>query len=159
MGFLGDLLKKEAKKVVSNAIDNVTGSFTGNSSDKTDYSSAKPDKTYAKRNEEGGGETGFRSRFEEIIAEEWSGYELVQDVSAYDFGAEDGARDYSYGLYYNGEPKAMIMVIRGHNDYRKKEVVKAQKACINNGIVYLNFMVYFPNSREYISERLKEEIG
>lgn len=159
MGFLGDLLKKEAKKVVSNAIDNVTGSFTGSSSEKNDYSSAGADKTHAKRNEEGGGEAGFRDRFEEIIAEEWPGYELVQNVSAYDFGAEDGARDYSYGLYYNGEPKAMIMIIRGSNEYRKSEVVKAMNACERQGIVYLNFMVYFPNRRDYISNRLKEEIG
>ena len=153
MGFFGDLIKKEAKKAASNAIDSVTGKIN----DKPGNGVAV-ENHFEKCSDEGGGEAGFRNRFEDIIATEWQGYELKENVSAEKFDAEEGARNYSYGLYCNGEPKAMIMVLRGHNEYRKSDVVKAEKACRNNNIAYLNFMVYFPNKRDYISERLKDNI-
>lgn len=133
MGFLDFLFKKEESKVVNNSPD-------------------------ALRYGAEGGEGGLRARLEYIIATEWSGYELYKEVLAADLGAEQGARNYSYGLFLNGEPKAMIMLIDDNNHYRRSDVVKAREACERMGVPYMNFMTYMSNRGDYISNRLRENV-
>lgn len=162
MGFLGDLIgnfvKKEASDMISDAVNKTIGNVVSSNNQRNNYNSDN-NSTY-KRNDSnlGGGEDGFRERFESIIAQEYSEYELVKNVSAYDFGADEGAREYSYGLYYNGQPKLMIMIIRDNNGYRRSDVLKARRACEAKGISYLNFMVYFPNEYNYIADRIRNVI-
>ena len=106
------------------------------------------------------GEADLRKRIEEIVATEWPDYELRKNVPSGVCGACQGARkEYTYGIYRNGMPIAMIMFLRGNNEYRLKEVRLAQQACIDQRIPYMNFMTYMANRRSYISERLKKEIS
>lgn len=130
MGFLERLLKKETRKVISNVED----SFDG-------------------------GESVLRERIEKIVAEEWADYELKREVPSSVMAAPAGARAaYSYGIYKDNSPKAMIMILSGNNDYRRKEVRLARMACEDKQVAYMNFMSYMANRPEYISERLKKEI-
>lgn len=148
MGFLDNLLKREARKVISAAVDSGVSELLGNA--KTAGSK--------EREKECGGEAGLRSRLEAVFTEEWGSYEVRRQVPADTFGAPEGARAYSYGLYKEGQPKAMFMVLNNKNHYRSKGVLEAQSACLKSGVVYMNFMSYLPNRREYISERLRKNI-
>ncbi len=164
MGFLENLLKREARKVVSEAVGTVFSELTGMTSDtskanSTTVTGQSMNTQDALRYGKDGGEQGLRQRLEYIVATEWSGYELRKDIPAGTLGAEAGARDYTYGLYLNGQPKAMIMLIRNNNHYRRSDVVKANAACQKNGIPYMNFMTYMANCGDYISNRLNKNIA
>lgn len=106
---------------------------------------------YVKRDE-------FIMNLETIIAEEFSEYELRRNVPASEMTSNSQARDYSFGLYLDGSPKAFIMIMKDKNDYRKKDVVLAKQAAESNGIPYMNFMMHLPNEPEYISNRLKQNV-
>ncbi len=148
MGFLTNLLKKEAQKLASEVVSDVVSDFMPGSN------VSKP----VTKKKEQGGERGLRERLEEVFSQEWSDYELRRNISAVELGGQPEARAYSYGLYQNGEPKAMFMVLNDRNHYRKKDVVLARKACEEKGIPYMNFMSHLPNRTEYISQRLRDNI-
>lgn len=59
--------------------------------------------------------------------------EMRQNVWAHEMGVEEGSRDYSYGLYLNGQPKAMVMVLDSADDHRLKSVKLAHRACEEKG--------------------------
>lgn len=100
----------------------------------------------------------FIIKLETIAAEEFSEYELRKDIPASEMTSDGNARDYSYGLYLKGYPKAFIMIIENRNDYRKKDVVLAKQAAEQGGIPYMNFMMHLPNEPKYISNRLKQNV-
>ena len=161
MGLLTNLLKKEAQKLASNVVSDVVSefmpganasaerSFTGGTDSTRGQVGKKKDKD---------GERGLRERLEEVLNREWYGYELRREIAARELGAQPGARAYSYGLYQNGEPKAMIMILNNRNHYCRKDVVLAREACEEKGIPYMNFMSHLPNRTEYISQRLRDNI-
>ena len=167
MGFLDRLLKSEARKlvsnVVSNAVDDVinnlsnnnadTGSSTyssGNTATRSTANSDEEDCCYNKKI--------VCARIEDVVATEWPGYELRTNIPAYDIGAEDGARDYTYGLYLDDAPKAMIIILDDPSHYRKKDTLLAHEACQVKGIFCMNLMLHLPNRRSYISERLRQNV-
>lgn len=149
VGFLGDFFKKEAKKLVSEVVENVMNEGTAGFVQGQTASSGRA--RYS-------GVGTLRKRLEGVIEKEYSDYELRREIPAQQIGAEPEARNYSYGLYQNGSPKAFMMILDNRNHYRKREVVLAQKAAFANGIPYMNFMSHLPNETDYISERLKENI-
>lgn len=100
----------------------------------------------------------LRDKLESIIASEFSEYELRKDIPASEMTSNSGARDYSYGLYLNGSPKAFIMIMKDRNDYKKRDVVLARQAAESNGIPYMNFIPHLPNEPEYISNRLRQNV-
>lgn len=164
MGFLGNLLGK----VVSGAVDGILNNAPGKDSDKVTSSGtatssgAAMSSNTARRgagDEYCRGESDLRGRIESIVAEEWPGYELRKNVSSREMLAQAGASEfYSYGIYHDGVPVAMIMLLRDNNAYRRKEIQLAQQACQEQQIPYMNFMIYMANYRSYISERLKKNI-
>lgn len=174
MGFLNNLIKREARKVISSAVsdavdDLISGSSkTESLSGTTAYGSSTT--TYGTGTKEAArdekpckGEKELRQRLERVFAEEWSGYELRKNVSAAELGADAGARDYSYGVYFDGQLKAVLMILDTNssqsNEYRKKDVKASKRACEVRGIPYLNFISRLPNRRSYISERLRNTIN
>lgn len=128
MGFLSNLLSREAKKLASDVISNVGDSLKEEFNIPTKHQTATAS-GYAATKKEQDGEAGF------------------------------GAKKYSYGLYYNGQPKAMMMVLTDRNEYRKKSVMLSKDACYEKGVAYMNFMSHLPNRTDYISRRLRENIG
>lgn len=193
MGFLDNLLNKEARKIISSVVDsvvdNVTDSIkdnlgasgaTGTSAAGTTATSASASagvkhtaaasatKASAGRRKASGleGETGddedccydvslIRSRIEKAAAEDWPSYELRKNIPAAEVGG--GAKDqgFDYGLYLDGQPKLMIMILDQYQ-YRNKCVQRAHKACKDRGIGSFHLLEHLPNRKTYIAERMKE---
>lgn len=152
MGFLDSLLKKGTSKLISNVVDSVADNLKGNTTPAYAASQDSDEKDCCYK------ASVIRARVEKVFAEEWSGYEVRQNVWAYEMGAEEGSHDYSYGLYLDGQPKAMVMVLDSADDYRKKSVKLAHKACEEKGVFCMNLLPHMPNRRSYISKRLKDNI-
>lgn len=156
MGLLNSLIRKAVSTMVDSAVDSVMKNVHGKDSSGTTSSAT------AKRgagDEYCRGESDLRGRIESIVAEEWPGYELRKNVSSKEMLAQDGASEfYSYGIYHDGVPVAMIMLLNENNAYRRRKVRLAQRACEEQKVPYMNFMTYMANYRSYISERLRKNI-
>lgn len=167
MGFLDNLLKKEAQKFVSNVVDTVSEKLdmnfgrgtAGQSSVSAQSAQRSSGVQKAGTYKAGMDEQGLRQRLEGVIAQEWSDYELRREVPTAEIGAEAGARDISYGLYQDGKLRAVMMVLTNRNHYKRSDVLKVDEACRRNNIPYMNFMAHLPNRTDYISERLRNNIA
>lgn len=164
MGLM-DMIKRRAMNAVANAVGDAVGDVVEGALDQVipskkgqRVSSRSVSHSANKDDARESGEKVLRTRLEQIIADEWSGYELRKNVPASEMNAESRARTYSYGIYQDGIPKAMIMILDDRNLYKKREVLQAQRACGEMRVAYMNFMTYLPNREDYISERLKEKI-
>lgn len=156
MGFLDHFIRKKAKEFAADAMGDMSGQtiLNGKPVSNTTEKRKKSGKESPKEQER-----GLRQRLENVIMEEWSGYELRMEVSPSEVDAAEKARKLSYALYQGGQLKAVMMVLTDRNHYRRSDVVKVADACRSRNIPYMNFMSYLPNRREYISERLKKEIA
>ena len=175
MGFLQNLLKKEAKKMISNVINTAKDEVvrTINSDPESEYKpsgsspaptpvrtaapttkkAATPDEEFCKS------KVALGERITKIVTEEWPGYELRKDIPAREMDATFGARDYSYGLYKDGIPKAMILVLDGRSLYCRKDTLLAHEACRAKGVFCMNLMMHLPNRRSYIAEQLRKNVS
>lgn len=172
MGFLDRLLKSEARRlvssVVSNAVDDVINNLsngrdndTGSTAYQTDTTTVRTTAATPNADEEDCcyDKNIVCARIEDVVATEWSGYTLRTDIQAYEMGAADGARDYTYGLYLDGMPKAMIIVLEDPAHYRKKDTRLAHEACQAKGVFCMNLMLHLPNRRSYIAEQLRKNVA
>lgn len=171
MGFLDNLISRETRRAVYSVVDsavdkvvnaakqNISNNQSNNDPDNSASAyqySQQPDMT-ASVSAGGSGEAELRRRIEHIVATEWQDYELRSDIPASIFNAKPDASNYSYGIYHNGIPVAMIMII-GHNRYTNRDIRHAQRACEAQNIPYMNFMHYMQNKPEYISGRFRDTI-
>lgn len=83
---------------------------------------------------------------------------LRSKVPASEFQADPAARNYSYGIYQNGQPKCMIMVLTNRNHYRSKDVLLSHQAAKNAGVSCINLMTHLPNETSYISQKIQESL-
>lgn len=162
MGFLDSLLKRETRKIISSVVDNVVDGVTDkirNGQNSGGTAGVKTVSGVVDPEEDCYGEVAvIRARVEKVFSEEWSGYEVRRDIPAAEMGAPEGSRAYSYGLYLEGQPKAMVMLLDGGADYKRKNVVMSHKACEQKGVFCMNLLRHMPNRRSYISQRLKENV-
>lgn len=159
MGFLDNLIKEGTRKLVSNVVDSVFDGIKANNANAVSPSNGNAAAVQGPDEEDCCyDEAVIRARVEKVFSEEWSGYEVRQNVWAHEMGAEEGSNDYSYGLYLNGQPKAMVMVLDSSDGYRRKSVKLAHKACEEKGVFCMNLMPHLPNRRSYISKRLKDNV-
>lgn len=156
MGFLDNLLRKETRKIIS-----------GNSSESRGVINTGTSKAGSSDYREGAivddddccyNEKIVCSRIESVAAEDWGSLELRKNVSCSILNAEAGSIDYTYGLFRDGAPVAMINVLPGVDDYRRKSVLLSAKACRENGVGYVHFMLKLPNRKTYIAQKLREII-
>ncbi len=167
MGFLDNLLKREARKIISSVVDNVvdTALDTLNGSAKPANTSSPVRSTAPVADENPDEEDCYyeesvvRDRIERIAASEWNGYELRKNIPAATLGADADARDYSYGLYLNGVPKAMIIIIDIPSHYKKKDVRLAHEACKRQQVYCMNLLLHLPNRYSYISKQLSDNVA
>lgn len=176
MGFLDNLFKKETRKIISgvvdsvvdNVMDSVKGSIRGNNSDAAAESSPNVSikingRVVTEKNREN--ETGddehcgydedvVRRRIEKVAAEDWPGYELRRNIPATEFGADGNAHSFDYGLYLDGQPKVMIMLLEQYQ-YRNRSVQLAHAACRNQGVGSFHLLMHLPNRKTYIADRVK----
>lgn len=154
MGFFDNLLKSQVRKVISNAVDNAVDNWM----DKSNQNNAQPVAANPDESDCCNNESVVRSRVERVVAEEWPGYELRQNIPASAMGAPFDARSYTYGIYSNGIPKAMIIILDNPNHYCKKDVRLSHEACERQGVFCMNLLLHLPNRRSYISERLRTNV-
>lgn len=156
MGFLDNLFKRETRKIISGVVDSVIDNVTDSISDSIRSGNSSDDCNDDEdccRNR-----AVVCRRIESVAAEEWGNLELRKNVSCSILNAEACSRDYTYGLFRDGAPVAMINVLDGDDDYRRKKVLSSAKACRDNGVGYAHFMLKLPNRKTYISKRFKEII-
>ncbi len=172
MGFLSNLLTKEAKKIITGVVDNVVDDVLDNIRDRQPQSSdsVTPKSVQSvKSNISSDGEdfseawaeneSDIRRSIESIAAEEWSAYELRRDIPASELGAEPGARDFTYGLYLNGVPKAMIIILPKPHQYGNLDTCRAHAACSKQGVFCMNLLPHLPNRRSYIAAKLRKNVA
>ena len=175
MGFLSNLLNREAKKVLGDVLDTVADgvsdvirsagqtSVAGQTSASGHTTVAQSSGSASHVHREIGksiayNEAALRNLLEKNFEELFPEYEVRKNVPASQLNAEAGAENYSYGLFRNGQPKAMIMILMQSNDYRLARIRKAQAACQTQGIPYMNFMYHLPNREDYVANRLRSTI-
>ncbi len=164
MGFLESLVRRQVRRVISDAVDEavdntvgaaIRNAFGNNGTEGTqNFSQSSYAAPKKKTGNKASGEAVLRQRLEEVFAEEWSEYTVQQNMMS----GVPGARNYSYGLYLNGVPKAMIMIITSASHHNKKEDRLAAEASAAYGVPYMDFYSHLPNEKEYISNRLRETI-
>ena len=206
MGFLNNLLGKEARKIINGVVDSVVDNVTdsikeslgtveaqssnssgtaasasgtaqtsaaasgdakGSAYNGTVSSSRTQQAAYKKR--KASGQEGIagddadcefdfsviRSRIEAIVAEDWPSYELRRDIPAAEVGGGTKDQGFDYGLYLNGQPKLMIMLLNQYQHHNKC-VQNSHRACRERGIGSFHLMNHLPNRKTYIAERMKE---
>lgn len=178
MGFLSNLFKKEAKKMFSNAITRATNEAIdafGSTEEKCERSAAAAESasvtspadttpnrsTSTNADEEPcyGDYDTVCKRVEKVVATEWIGYELREKIPAKELGAGFGARPYTYGLYLNGVPKAMILIMDGRSSYMRKDTRRSHEACKENNVFCMNLMLHLPNRYSYIAGMLRNNVS
>lgn len=162
------ILDRIARRVLNTAIDSVVDSFmNGSDTEKSGEANAAPSTaaTAAKAastaqtgdySYENGGEEGVRFRLETIFKEFYSDCEVRRDVPPSVVGAPENAQHFTYGLYRNGEPAALIIIMNKRGNYRRRDYKSAREACSERGVPYAHFMSYLPSNRDYIINKLKE---
>lgn len=172
MGFLDNLLRKEVRKVISDAVDTVVddvlkntfgkdgdNSGAGNGAAQTNTDSVEKENRKATGAEECSGEDLLGKRIEEIAARDWSDYELRKQVPSSEVNAPEGAEAFfEYGFYQGGVLVAVIKILNDNNAYCRKSVRLAQDACRGQNVRYMNFMSYMMNRPEYIAKRFADNI-
>ncbi len=178
MGFLSNLFKKEAKKMFTDAINRAANEAIdtfGSTEEKcarsqapetaasaTSATNSAPAKAViADSDEEScyGDYDTVCKRVEKVVATEWAGYELRKKIPAKELDAGFGARPYTYGLYLNGVPKAMILIMDGRSSYRRKDTVRSHEACKENNVFCMNLMLHLPNRYSYIADMLRNNVS
>ena len=96
-------------------------------------------------------------RIRNVVDEEWNGrVEVRKNISASEMLADAGALDYTYGLYCDGVPVAMIILLTPPNDYWNKRTILAREACERQRVGYVHFIMRLPNRTCYIREQLRK---
>lgn len=171
MGFLDNLLRREVRKVISNAVDTVVddtlknafgkdgGSSVANAGGSTSGSSPEKENREATKLTNCSGEELLRRRIEEIAARDWSDYELRRQVPSSEVNAPEGSEPFfEYGFYQGGALVAVIKILNDNNAYCRRSVRLAQAACRGQNVKYMNFMSYMMNRPEYIAKRFADNI-
>ena len=144
MGFLDNLFKKGTRNMTSSSVGSVAYNKNGTlrenetGDDEHCYSNVKT----------------IRRRIEMVAAEEWPSYELRRDIPATEFGAGENDHGFDYGLYLDGQPKLMIMILDQYQ-YRNQSVHNAHAACKSRGVGSFHLLNHLPNRKTYIAERMK----
>lgn len=178
MGFLDNLLKRETRKIISGVVDSVVdnvmndvkGSLQNDSQtvsakvvsqNKVSISTTASGKAVKPRENETGDDEDchynaetIRHRIELAAAQDWPGYELRRNISAETFGGSKYDHAFDYGLYLDGQPKLMIMILEQYQ-HRNKSVQNAHAACKSQGVASFHLLRHLPNRKTYIQEKMK----
>ena len=122
MGLLGDLLKKEAKKMLSEAVADRSRNSHQSGTSQNRQAAARSDRSSGQNEEDWESVT---DRIRRVIAENYAGYEVREQVPATEFGGTRDIRTYDFVLYSAGAAKLTILVLAGGSDYRTKAVKDA----------------------------------
>lgn len=94
-----------------------------------------------------------REKILQVLADEFPKYEVVEDVSPKSIGGTGRFMNYSIVVYDGYEPKLFIMLI-GKTTCYHREYRWAREAAESQGYQFINFINHYPNTIEYITDRL-----
>ena len=176
MGFLERIVKRQVRRIVNNAVDEFVDNTVGealrgnsgqngregtqNYNTNYDYREETQDRRYdskqsaLQRQYMRSGEKTLRKRLMGVFVRDYPDYEVRSNLDA----GVNGARKYSYGLYYNGMPRMMIMVLPVDQRSVTRDVKLAKEASESYGVPYLNFFSHLPNEVDYIRNRIRENM-
>ena len=171
MGFLENLLKKESRKIISGVMDAVADTVAdsvkdaigqaGNKQSSQSVKQTKHSEAVQKNADEEDccfSEEIVEERIRKILASDFAGMELKKKIASNEIGAGHLSWNYTYGVYKDGAPVAMVNVLDNKNDYKRKIVLQSRQACADAGIGYVHFLLHLPNRSSYIKEQLKKII-
>ena len=150
MGFFEKLLKKEARKFVSDIVDKAVSDAATTVNDKV--TDTVREKTGFGKND------NVFDKIKNVVAKEFPDYELRENVKAAELGGESGAASYTYGIYRDATPVIMINVFVDRNAYRLKRYRLAREAAEFSGVKHLSFFSHLPNEVSYITNRLRDNM-
>lgn len=175
MGFLNNLLKKETRKILSGVMDAVADNVVDAAKEALGQKSSDNVFVESERSYGGGAGSSFQvsadeehcggdadvvaERIRKVLTSNYSGMELRKGVQSGTIGAGMISWNYTYGIYKDGIPVAMINLLEGHNDYKRKSVLQSKQACEDLRIGYVHFILHLPNRVSYIKQQLQKIIA
>ena len=94
-----------------------------------------------------------RERILEVLANEFPQYAVKENVSPTTIGGMGRFMDYSIVVYDGDVPKLIMMLIGKTTSYHR-EYRWSREEAEKKGIPFINFIRHYPNTPEYISDRL-----
>ena len=94
-----------------------------------------------------------KERILKVLAEEFPAYTVKENVSPTEFGGTGKFMNYSIVVYDGAAPKLAMMLI-GKTTTTHREYRWSRQEAEKNGITFINFIEHYPNTPEYISQRL-----
>lgn len=91
----------------------------------------------------------------EVLAKEFPQYTVREDVSPSELGGEGKFMNYSL-VVSEGEVPKLVMMLIGKTTTAHREYRWAREIAEKKGIPFLNFVVHYPNTVPYITERLRK---
>ena len=89
----------------------------------------------------------------EVLQNEFPQYTVKENVSPATLGGIGSFMDYSIVVYDDDKPKLIMMII-GKTTTAHREYVWSRKEAEKNNIAFINFIEHYPNTVEYITDRL-----
>jgi len=146
------LFDKIIKDAINGKIEDVIQKHTGIGMNNTDRKEEKNDYSVQKTLQNNHG----KEYFAEILASEFSQYEVKENVPVSDIGGIGKA--YDFGLYSNGKLVAVIPLVE-HNRDHNRAYLGGREAAKKENIPFINFYLHMTNERNYVINRIKRLIA
>jgi hypothetical protein len=151
---VGDALKDVVGNAVNQALgtDQPAADATAGPAADTSQSAAQPAAQPAAAGEQLGGADGFRK----MLAAEFPGLAVREQVPVSEFGGE--GKPYDFALYRDGRAVAVIMLTPRNRD-NNRAFKGAKEAAGTAGVAFINFYLHMPNERSYVAQRIRSFVG
>lgn len=94
-------------------------------------------------------------KIRQVLAENFSNYEVRENVSPATIGGTGNFMNYSFAVYSAGAPKLFIMLI-GKTTCAKRLYRFSKEQAAKAGVPMINFIEHYPNNVKYIQARLQK---
>ena len=162
--FLNNLktgIEETAKEIASDENKEKAASFLNSVKDslgdfknqiEQEVQESKKQETYYEYREDG---KTCREKILEVLASDFSQYTVKENVSPVTIGGTGKFMNYSIVVYDGTTPKLFIMII-GKTTTAHREYRWSRQEAEKNGYTFLNFVNHYPNTIEYITDRLHQ---
>lgn len=142
---------QEVVEDVSEAVTNTTNNSSASATTNTNYSYDRVPAGY----EDLPPYPEVEDKLRAVFKNEFSQYEIKENVSPTTIGGTGKFMPYSFGVYENGTPKLFIMVV-ANNTCKSRLYRWSKEEAEQNNISMINFVVNFENKIDYIINRLHQ---
>lgn len=157
MGFLDNLLKKETRKFIGNAVEGVMDSIINTSGNaiRSAMQTTGDDEASCNRSV-----STVRGRIEKILAEDHPGYSFKKDIPFSRYNIKPSGRCTKHEIDYiiadsTGRETAAVLLLSPGMD-RTLWLENLYSALNQKGIKHVHFLMHLPNRGSYIREKLEE---